>query len=325
MVRLLENLHPESASVGQGMDPSDELIRFAGNFNLAFPAGDIQEIYSGKEGENPVQAQVNFLGLGGPFGPLPIAYNQLILERYVKKDRGILSFFNNFNHRLISLFYRALKHFKPAVDGTSVETESFARHVFSILGIDGKHLKNRLSAPDQAILGYGSIFLSGSNSGGGLESLLSKYFQTDIKVEPFIGEWNPIPKRQWTRLAAKGTNNALGSSFVLGTRAWLDQSRFSIEIDSLPLDKYLDLLPTGSAFKQAVDLTRFYAGREHDFDLLLGIKPNEVPGTRLGGETSDKTEDDFPTITEPRLGWNFILRTTSEPPEARPKARIFAF
>jgi len=319
---LLEESSPGIASVGKGADPGAELIRFQGSFDLGFPASDVQQVKKGLNKENPVQIKTNFLNIGGPFGPLPIPYSQFILERYNRKDRGISQFLNNFQHRIISLLFRALEYCRPAMDGTTVENEKYARHVLSTLGLGTKAMSQRMSVPDRAIMGFSCLFLSGSRSFAGLENLLSYYFKTKIKVKPFSGGWSKIPERHGTVIGKEGKNNALGYTFVIGQRAWLQQTRFTILVKSVPWETYRDFLPDGDAYKSLVDLVKLYAGAEFDCALELGIAGTDVPGSILGETKREQTFDDFKVVARPRLGWDFILRTNPQPLEKSPTAKL---
>src|SRR5215470_4139112 len=65
-VRLLHQLMPEREPVGTFAAPDREVVRFAANADLAFPASQIQALLWPKE-ERPLMV-VNFMGLTGPSG-----------------------------------------------------------------------------------------------------------------------------------------------------------------------------------------------------------------------------------------------------------------
>ena len=104
-VALLQRMLSDRRPVGHFFSPEDEAVRFHVNPRLAFPASEIQQLEL-HEGE-PADMMVNFMGLTGPQGVLPYPYSELILERLRAKDRSLAAFLDIFNHRAISLFYRA--------------------------------------------------------------------------------------------------------------------------------------------------------------------------------------------------------------------------
>src|SRR5690349_23829527 len=73
-VQLLEQIRPERAPVGEFAEPKDEVVRFRTPTAVGFPASAIQSLEDG-EGDEPAEMTVNFLGLTGPQGVLPLDYS----------------------------------------------------------------------------------------------------------------------------------------------------------------------------------------------------------------------------------------------------------
>ena len=97
-------------SVGRDAFPEQELIRFKSVQHLGFPGQAISKVESKDYDSADKQAfniHVSFMGLTGPSGVMPQHYSELMLQRLKLKDRTMRDFFDIFNHRLISLYYRA--------------------------------------------------------------------------------------------------------------------------------------------------------------------------------------------------------------------------
>src|SRR4051812_47471706 len=104
-VRLMRLLYKNRSSVGLFQPPGSEILHFGVVPSLSFPAS---EIFSLENRENsPPLMRVNFLGLVGPLGILPIYYTELVANRVQARDNTLRDFLDIFHHRLISLFYRA--------------------------------------------------------------------------------------------------------------------------------------------------------------------------------------------------------------------------
>lgn len=79
-VRLLERLFPGKSPVGRFNPPGSEVVRFAANSTLAFPASEVQALAWPAENA-PGKMKVNFMGLTGPEGVMPLYYTSLLAER----------------------------------------------------------------------------------------------------------------------------------------------------------------------------------------------------------------------------------------------------
>ena len=100
---------------------------------------------------------INFMGLAGPSGVLPLYYTELIVERLRQKDRALLSFFDIFNHRMISLFYQAWEKYRFAIAYERGERDRFSHHLMDLIGIGTKRLDNRLAVRDDSLLFYSGL------------------------------------------------------------------------------------------------------------------------------------------------------------------------
>jgi type VI secretion system protein ImpH len=296
-VRLAEILNPEKISVGEGSEPRKEAVRFKSRVGLQFPATDLDEINSPPAEGEPLEMTVNFMGLAGIQGPLPLPYTELILERAWHKDTALRDFLDIFNHRLISLMYRIRKRQRLGFSLQSPEKSPFAAYLFSLIGLGTEGLQGRMRVRDRALLLYAGFLAQQPRSMAALESLLSDYFQVTVMGVPFCGQWHLLEDDQVTTIGASGQNRGLGRGAVLGTRIWDQEGKFEIRLSPLNLEKFLNFLPLGDGFTPLCELTRFFAGTDLDFEIRLMLKGDEVPESRLGGSAG------------PRLGWTSWLKT----------------
>jgi type VI secretion system protein ImpH len=89
-VRLLERLNPDRTPVGEFVPPSTEAVRFGVPASTAFPGSEIQA-FAWKD-DGPPEMTVNFMGLTGPSGVLPIDYTELINGRLREGDTASKTF-----------------------------------------------------------------------------------------------------------------------------------------------------------------------------------------------------------------------------------------
>ncbi len=98
---------------------------------------------------------------------LPYTYSELILERIRAKDHALAAFFDIFNHRAISLFYRAWQKSRFPVTYSAGPRDLFTRYLLDLIGLGTDGLRDRQEIEDEALLHYVSLVANaGALSGG---------------------------------------------------------------------------------------------------------------------------------------------------------------
>lgn len=297
-VRLLERMDPQRGTVGRDGDVGREAVRFRTRQTLSFPPSEIYQITSDStdEDESPPEMTVAFMGLTGPLGVLPHHYSELVMERARHKDTALWSFFDIFNHRMLSLFYRVWEKYRFAIAYERGELDQFSSDLFSIVGAGTHGLRGRLSLEDQVLLYYGGLIAQRPHSASAIAAIMGDYFGVPVAADQFSGQWLKLGE-DVTQLGR--INSQLGVATIAGARVWDAQSKFRIRFGPLSLKEFQAFVPVGSAFQPATELLRLLVGLEFDFDLQLVLKAEAVPFCVL----------DTGSEYAPRLGWTSWLKT----------------
>jgi type VI secretion system protein ImpH len=331
-VRLLQRLRPDRVGAGLAGPPAREIVRFRALPSLNFPPSSIYELLP-PTAEQPVPAMVvSFLGLTGPSGVLPRHYTEQILrqdrERKGEERRALREWFDLFNHRIISLFYRAWEKYRFWVpqereEPMRGEPDLFTHALYCLIGmgtaglrdrlrieaveIGGEHRRLLARVDDLSLLHYGGLLAQRKRNAAGLEALLEDYFGVPARVQQFVGQWLQLEPASQSCLGVDDGNGELGVNCVAGERVWDVQGKIRIRLGPLGYNRFLDFLPDPSplpehkAFFLLVHLVRLYAGPQLDFDVQAVLRADAVPECQLTEEAPGA-----------RLGWNTWL--TSQQP-----------
>jgi type VI secretion system protein ImpH len=290
-VRLLERILPDRSPIGRFVHPSKEIVRINVHTGTAFPASQIQGL-NWDTGGAPVMV-INFMGLFGPMGALPLYYTELIRERLRAKDTTVTGFLNIFNHRMVSLFYQAWEKYRFTIAYERGERDRFSHHLLDLIGLGTKVLQTRQSVPDDSLLFYSGLFALHARSATALRQILTDYFDVPVEVEQFVGAWYPLAPSNQCSLDGFAISEQVGIGAVVGDEIWDQGAGVRVRLGPLDLAQYIDFLPEGSAYAPLRAITRFFSGDEVDFEVQLILKREEVPACELSNQ---------PTV-EPRLGW----------------------
>lgn len=291
-VRLLARLLSGRQMVGRFAQPGAEAVRFSANPSLSFPASEIQSLDRREDG--PPLMVVNFMGLTGPQGVLPLYYTELVMERLRARDTALRDFLDIFNHRSISFFYQGWEKYRFAVAYERGESGRLPHLLLSAIGLGTAGLAKRQKVADESLLFFGGLLGQQPRSAVALEQLLGDYFGVPVEVEQFVGAWYSLDSETQTRIEDKqDLSQQLGGGAVIGDEVWDPQSRVRIKVGPLSLDRYLDFLPSGTAYAPLGAIARFFSGDELDFEVQLILERKQVPACVLGAEGEQA----------PRLGW----------------------
>jgi type VI secretion system protein ImpH len=237
---------------------------------------------------------VNFMGLTGPQGVLPNPYTTLIIERLRASDPALRDFLNVFNHRILSLFYRAWRKYRFDVACEQGERDLFSRYLLSLLGLGTDGLRDRQAVSDDALIYYTGLLAQRPRSAQALRQILGDFFEVPVEIEQFAGGWYRLDPETQCRMAEGNTESEeLGLGAVVGDEVWDQQSRVRIVLGPLTLERYADFLPDGKSFETLRAWVRFFSNDEWDFEVKLILEREQVPACTLGADG----------VSGPQLGW----------------------
>jgi type VI secretion system protein ImpH len=321
-VRLLERLARDGATtpapparrqpVGGDSPPEQETVRFRALPSLSFPTAAVASVRTPAAADGvrpsaqPPEMAVACAGLTGPAGVLPPHYTAMLMRRLREKDTSLRDWLDLFNHRLVSLFYRAWEKYRlpfayerSRLDGPGKEPERVTQALHCLVGRGTGGLRGREEVRDEALLFYGGHFAHHPRSAAALELQLTDYFTLPVEVWQLQGHWLYLEcddqAQMPSRAQPRGRNNRLGQDLVIGERVWGVESKFRLRVGSLTYRQFLGFMPhVGASLRPLCQMTRSYVGPEFLFDVQLVLLAAEVPGTRLGADGDGR----------PYLGWN---------------------
>lgn len=303
-LRLFEALNPDKPRLGTGLKASDDALRLSQEPELQFPASALSSYAVGDSGVP--RLRVNFFGLFGPNGALPLHLTEYARERLRNHhDPTFSRFADIFHHRMICLFYRAWANARPSVCHDRPESDRFAFYVGSLFGGSGETFRDRDALDDRAKLFYAGHFSAQTKCADGLQAIIADLLALKVQIQEFVGEWMEIQQEDHSRLGYSPEVATLGQSAVLGAFVWGCQHKFRIILGPLGLSQYLSLLPGGKALAQLAAIVRNYVGDELVWDTQLVLKKQEVPIELALGVPNEPAASSM--NGNARLGWSMWL------------------
>lgn len=265
--------------VGYDSLPKSELIRFKADQHLGFPGQSISQIKAKETSDKEkiaVDMHVSFMGLTGASGVLPQHYSELVLARLKMKDTGMRDFYDLFNHRLISLFYRAWEKYRFPVNYQ--KNQHLAPDSFTAV-------LDQLSGEESIMKHYAGIFNKKVRTIDGLTLILKDFTQCDVTIKQFQGQWQKLALADRTRLGERkspeGQYAALGIDATIGSKVWDINSAINIVIKPKSNRSMQSLLPGKTETKLLKKLISNYLGNTIKYKMRLEVKEPDIPKVQL--------------------------------------------
>lgn len=292
LIRRIECLHTHLPRIGASSRTEEDPVRFGQEPTLAFPPCTVSS-YRPPGDVRPPRLFVNFMGLTGVNGPMPLHITDFVRDReHNHKDPTLARFFDIFNNRMIALFYRAWASAQQTVSfdraahtgigSPRSSTDRYAAYVGSLFGLGMESLRDRDSLPDVVKLHYCGRLIPHVKNAEGLRHTIEDYFKVPAEITEFDGMWLDLPDRYWCRLGSAREPAELGRTAVVGARVWNCQSKFSMRLGPMRFKDYQRLLPTGASESRLASWIRLYCGDEFTWEATLVLFESEVPPCRLG-------------------------------------------
>lgn len=298
-VRLLEKIYPERRPVGRETLPENEVVRFRTRMSLDFPASEIhelEEIFDELTDQKTLEMYINFMGMGGPIGVLPIHYTELMIDRARYRDRAMWAYLDIYTHRAVSLFFRAWEKYRFPIQYER-GNDHFTEYLFDFAGLGTTGMRGKMNLDEESLLPYVGLIAQKPHSAIALQQIVADYFGIEAAINQFFGQWIDLEAENITVVGR--LNHELGYTTIVGTRVWEQQCKFRLRLGPLSFKQFLGFLPNGTANKPLDSIVRFMVGLEFDYDVQLILKANEVPSCILTTRA----------MRRPMLGWSSWLKT----------------
>ncbi len=268
---ILERENREATSLGHGSVPQHEAVRLRGPLTPVFPVAQVEKLRQEAGDPRPVLTTPVF-GLGGPDGPLPYAFQEWLQQRAVARDHAPAEFLDLFQHRLLSLLYRALRKHRIAFGFARPEASPVHQQLRALAGLLPQGLRERQRLPDAALLARSALLAGGRRSLAGFASIVRHHFGLPLSISPYTGAWCEIPPGSRSVLGRGRRNLSLGRTAIAGKQIWDEHAGITLTFGPLDAAQAESLLPENEVHRQLADLAAVYFGADLDCTLVLEIK-----------------------------------------------------
>lgn len=293
-VRLLEDAFPEAAQVGTARSVREEAVRFHSSTRLCFPPRDVESVrWETLDGNRQrCHLTVTFLGLSGTTSPLPPAYlREMIDDEADGGDRRLSGFLDIFNHRIVSLYFRAWKKYRGHLRRDPDASEGTTRLMLALGGQDAALSRTEPDSGEEdelrRLLPMLGPLTRRVRSAAAVESCVQVLLGgTPVEIRAWIPRWLKIPERQLCRLGSACSR--LGKDLTLGERVRDRSGRCEVRIGPVDLERFKSLYPGQLLWKRLHRLLRRSLPPALEYQLVVILERDRAGESTALGDGSGR-------------------------------------
>ncbi|QJE00689.1 type VI secretion system baseplate subunit TssG [Massilia forsythiae] len=241
-----------------------QVLRFRNSLSLGFPASEIESLrVEPADGTalHRIHITPAFIGLLGASGTLPLHDT----ERAAAKtgpggDESWKPFIDLFSNRAIGLFYEAWGKYRVE-HGFNTRGQDDLLPLLSALGglrpAGFGPGKPHASLPAQVGAYYAGLLGTRPIAASTVERVLGDYFGVPVRLEEFVGAWDPLPAQRRSTLGV--TDPVLGFGAALGSRIWRNDVRVRLHIGPLDEEAAQAFLPRGRSHAALTEMVELFS------------------------------------------------------------------
>lgn len=323
LCRLLEVRMVGQPGFGAGDTPECEPVRFRPRPRMGFPAGEIAAIEFDNEGGPAVPGsrptvRTAFMGLYGVDAVLP---SHMIDEIGLREEghEAVEAFLDQFNHRYVTLLYRAWKKYRYTETFRAGAVDTHSRYLLCLAGFGLGNKPARAGLPEARVLALLGLLSQRTRTPEGLAGAVA-HVACGATVR--VDELWPVLRRAGRPQPLSASSSFAGSSedrsedrlkdrpfrglsggYVLGHRLAYRSGAIRVTLRPTDAKQAHELLPGARLHRELIAFTRLYVGVKADVHLRMEVSSRFVPALVIG------TARDGPA---PRLAWTTVLPTAVE-------------
>lgn len=277
LVRTLQALLPGSIPLGGDGPPDREALRMRGHASLGFPVRDIVQVTPGRhpDGTPRFDVEVAFFGLYGPASPLPEHDTQAILQDHEHGAR-VAAFLDLFNHRALSLLYRAHAEARWWVHADRWGDDPLTKLADDLLALPAPLMQAGL--PRELLVGLAPLWHHRPRGEPGLEQVLRRSLPglpLRVTTAP------PRPVDLPTEARAPLGRAQLGRDALLGRRLWAYGGAVRVIAGPLGAEQVAALSDGTPGLARLRALVEAWIEGPQPWELELIVEESAVPTARL--------------------------------------------